>query len=364
MKMIAYAVGIQPVDDKYYAFIPDFMKSFFANSIGELMTSARETIKKCIIDLNSDDEENYHAPHPLSADEALKRIEEITGNVYKEITYVDIDLECIFPESVISVSVNTPEWMIHEAKNLHIDTSSIFTTALEKEIHLRRMYDKVMYHMGTDVMVSLDRGTIYGRIIGTIPDTPMANEYFLKLDTGKQSTMRINLLDIRDISKARLIYDELGTFHFEVMEGQADFAGRIYWDNHEIDVYLDISYGLPPTTMPSMIAFHKVHSNKKRLDSIFKSVICQAFKDKTGKIKLPGDSDATESMMVTVDEQQFKRSLELYFINISNTGGLYLDYNFEFETKTYTFGISGDTDGNVEKMSLRFSDILPNERIN
>ena len=27
MKMIAYAVGIQPVDDKYYAFIPDFMKT-------------------------------------------------------------------------------------------------------------------------------------------------------------------------------------------------------------------------------------------------------------------------------------------------------------------------------------------------
>ena len=34
MKMIAYAVGIQPVDDRFYAFIPDFMKGFFAGSIG------------------------------------------------------------------------------------------------------------------------------------------------------------------------------------------------------------------------------------------------------------------------------------------------------------------------------------------
>ena len=364
MKMIAYAVGIQPVDGKYYAFIPDFMKRIFANSIAELIVSARKTIINCIIDLNNEDESYYYAPHPLTGEEALKRIEEITGNIYKEITYVDIDLEYIFPESVITVTVNTPEWMIHEAENLNINTSSVFNAALEKEIHLRRMYDKVMYFMGTDVMVSLDRGTIYGKITGTIPDTPMADKYFVKLDTGELSTMKIDLLNITDISTARLIYDALGTFHFEVVEGHADFAGSIYWDTHEINVYLDISYGLPPATMPSVIALHDVHSSKKRLDTIFKNAICYAFRDETGTIRLPGDSDNTESMMVTVDEQQFRKSLELFFINISNTGGLYLDYNYEYETKTYTFGINADIDGNVEKMTIHFSDTLTNERIN
>ena len=366
MKMIAYAVGIQLVDDRFYAFIPDFMKGFFAGSIGELMIQARKTIIECIVDLNEgNEEENYHAPQPLSADEALKRIEEIKGTVYKEITYVDIDLEYIFPESVISVTVDTPEWMIHEAENLNINTSAVFTAALEKEIHLRRMYDKVIYYMETDVMVSLDKGrSVYGKIVGTIPDTPMANEYILKLDTGKQSALRIDLQDIRDVSPARIIYNDLGTFHFELLGGRADYAGSIYWDNHEIDVYLDISFDVPPATMPSMIALYKVHSSKKRLDNIFKSVICHAFRDETGQIKLPGDSDATESMMITVDEQKFRRSLELFFINISNIGDLYLDYNFEYGTRKYTFGISGDTDGNVDKMEIRFSDILSKERIN
>ncbi len=52
MKMIAYPVGIQPVDDRYFAYIPNFQQGFFAASIGEAMTMSREIIINCLNGFN------------------------------------------------------------------------------------------------------------------------------------------------------------------------------------------------------------------------------------------------------------------------------------------------------------------------
>lgn len=352
MKMIAYPVGIQPVDDRYFAYIPNFQQGFFAASIGEAMTKSREIIINCLTDLNDDTAGDQDIPEPLTINEAYESILRNTGKVYEEITYVDVDLEYVFPENSVEINVRIPEWMMQEAGNYGIDASNVCVGALMEEIHLRSIREKVIKFLGKDVTLSLDNGTLYGRAVDIIPDRRMANEQILRLDTGKESTLKVNLRNIYDISPARLIFDELGTFHFELTEGHANYTGNVYWDTHTVDVYLDISLGVPLTEMPSVLCLHDIYDNKETIDRTFKDYICNAMRDSSGRIVIPVE-DKNDHAGISLDEQAFRNLLELYFINISSKGSLYLDYNIEFNKIGCTFGIHAEADGTVKKLDIR-----------
>ena len=125
----AYPIIIEPNDDFFVVFVPDFNINTQGTSIAESMEMARDAIGMCGCYMQDN---NQSIPTPSN----IENVKSEKGTI---VTMVDVNFQEYRKKQdlrAVRKNLTIPSWLNEEAESAGLNFSSVLQNALKKELHI------------------------------------------------------------------------------------------------------------------------------------------------------------------------------------------------------------------------------------
>lgn len=125
----AYPIIIEPNDDFFVVFVPDFNINTQGTSIAESMEMARDAIGMCGCYMQDN---NQSIPAPSN-------IENVKAEKGTIVTMVDVNFQEYRKKQdlrAVRKNLTIPSWLNEEAESAGLNFSAVLQNALKKELHI------------------------------------------------------------------------------------------------------------------------------------------------------------------------------------------------------------------------------------
>ena len=125
----AYPIIIEPNDDFFVVFVPDFNINTQGTSIAESMEMARDAIGMCGCYMQDN---NQSIPTPSN----IENVKSEKGTI---VTMVDVNFQEYRKKQdlrAVRKNLTIPSWLNEEAESAGLNFSAVLQNALKKELHI------------------------------------------------------------------------------------------------------------------------------------------------------------------------------------------------------------------------------------
>ena len=348
---LVFPACVKQLDEVYKVYIPDVDMEFRATSFADALTKTRRMLRFSLLtgEITSDD-----VAGDLCADERVKRL---LWKNHKEdyldarITYIDLVWNFAAGPGQGELSVKLPHALIDGLEENGIDANGIVQHALEDALRRKNLLNNANKLLEHTVKVQTWQYAYYGLLKRVTP--PDSLGFVITLQTGLHSVTRIPATDIEEISETPVVMNDIGTFHVTNQEGIVSIAGSMWWYKDHIDVYLEYDPLFEIEDQKGLEYLERFNEVKYDMDAEMKERIADYFKESYAFPQFfPLESEEDPAAHMEADMEQLTEKLELWFVNITLGGELYMDYNFKNEYGSFTVGVETDLQNRLPKLKL------------
>ncbi len=330
--MLLFPICIKKYKEIYKMYIPSIDMETRANDYTEALGKARRLIQSSFV-LDEIDKTM------LSAEEipALLKERQLEDYLDAQIVYIDFVDSDRYDMSELTLQI--PKYLIDDIKNESIDYTRVFKDSLEEILRRKRIFNEIRYWTGKTV--NINNGDYFGQIksIDYKKNTPW--NFTVSLKTGISDSIKLHPGVIEEIEEMPVAMNELGTFRTVNQDGLISVSGKLWWKKGHIDVYLeyDSSVGIDDQKSYELLA--EFNKKKYEWDEVIRQNIATQLIKKDIILRLFEDyeEDDLKKRIKHILEELMNRT-ELWFIDISSSKNVYMDYNFSNGTGKYNVGVT------------------------
>lgn len=266
----------------------------------------------------------------------------------EKIIYVDLSVNTPGGFATGELAITLSQSMIEAIQEEDIDFNRIAEEALHDSLLKKTLLRDANDLLEQTVCVVTTQGQLFGVLKGI--KNPDSLSFTINLQTGVHTVRQIHASHIMEIRGVPVAMNEIGTFHLENQAGLVSIAGHLWWYRDHIDAYLEYD---PLFDIEEQKAFEYLSDfNKVKydLDDEIRHDIAAFLMDSSAIPLLFPDAGEDPEEYKQVVFERLAEKLELWFVDISLIGKIYMDYNFSNEVGSLS--VSVDTD--LNNMAPRF----------
>ncbi len=252
----------------------------------------------------------------------------------------DMDMNAITDPGELTVSL--PKCVIAEINKEGIDYNSIFVTTIKDILRRKEIFNEIRDWEGKTVeILTISTNVLYGRIkeIKFNIDEPW--NFSVRLQTGLCSWTQLESSVIDEINEIPVVINEYGTFHLVDQYGLISVFGEHWWKKGHIDVYLEYDPSVELEDQKTFEYLSEFIKKKYEIDESVRQIIVRQLVDREEIQVLFNEFDeADPKKRGAFILEELTNKMDLWFVNISLSGDLYMDYNYSNGIGSFSVGVT------------------------